>query len=569
MSTQQTLNHFFATKFFEVPKYQRSYAWEKQNVRDLFEDIQEALATQSNHYIGAIVLAKTGVRNVFNIVDGQQRLTTVVLFIKAIISAIKDQEDRDYYTRYYIKQRDQFKLIPLERDRDFYKKILESGISFEPQSKSQRHMLEAYEEMKEIVKKVGDPVALLTAIGELSILEFVEEKESDAIRIFQTVNDRGRDLSRMDKMKSLLFYFSSKYLRGKYDDDINDIFGEIFELYDSIELIADRQKINVINSKQFNEDDLLRHHHICFSQESYEPTAQQVLENIKFSLNHSRSEGDFDGLDRKIINYITSLLEYVIAFNKVIKKCEVDVAYYKLFSIQGVSAVYYPVITQLEKKNLLDQMLPGKGIKILAMIEIIDVRVFKVRDYQGKKHAANFAYKLNTQPLDIEEIKNHLLWFNSHEISDDRFRDYLSNYDYSKNTSLLRTLFIDYCERLRNQIYSIDELKTIIQKEPSIEHILSQTPNFKPKAFGFKDNEDFESYKNMIGNLTILEKIINSSIKNSDLVEKLKGYGKSKFKVTNALSTHLAISNGIFKKEDLENRSQELVDNFSVRWWAS
>jgi uncharacterized protein with ParB-like and HNH nuclease domain len=89
MSSQQSLKQFFASKFFEIPKYQRSYAWEKQNVRELFEDIREALETKANHYIGTIVLAKTMDDNIYNVVDGQQRLTTIVMFI-SVPSAIEN-----------------------------------------------------------------------------------------------------------------------------------------------------------------------------------------------------------------------------------------------------------------------------------------------------------------------------------------------------------------------------------------------------------------------------------------------------------------------------------------------
>jgi hypothetical protein len=201
------------------------------------------------------------------------------------------------------------------------------------------------------------------------------------------------------------------------------------------------------------------------------------------------------------------------------------------------------------------------------MLEIIDVRVFKVRDYAGKKHVAEFAYSLNSQPWDIQRIENHLLWFNSYEISDDRFRDYLSNYDYYKQSGLLRTLFIDYCERIRAKTYSITELQKIMASDPTIEHILSQTPKFKPRAFGFKNEEDFEEHKNLIGNLTLLEKKINSSIKNDDLVEKLTGYSKSKFRMTSIFATSLATTKS-FKKEDVKIRSQKLVEDFAKRWWA-
>lgn len=568
MSSQQSLRQFFASKVFEIPKYQRSYAWEKQNVRELFEDIQESLDTKANHYIGTVVLAKTKNEEVFDIVDGQQRVTTIVMFISVIISKLNDKADQDFYRRYYIKQKDQFKLTPLERDRNFFFDLLNGSDTLEPKSKSQRFMLDVYSEMANIVDHhIKDHARFLKAIEALSILEFIENNESDAIRIFQTVNDRGRDLSRMDKMKSLLFYFSNKYLSEKHDDDINNKFGEIFELYDDIKIIGEEQKINIISSKQFDEDDLLRHHHICFSEESYDPTGQQVLDNVRSNLYGFRKNNDITALDSYISNYLNSLLEYIRAFKRIVNRTVDNEDYYKLFSVLGLSVVYYPAITQLEKNLFLDQMLPTKSISVLKMVEIIDVRVLKVREYAGKKHIAEFAYGLNNRPWTIKLIEDHLLWFNSHEISNDRFKDYLANYDYYKQTGLLRTLFIDYCEKLRDKIYSIAELRKIMGADPTIEHILSQTPRFKPRSYGFKNEEEFEEYKNLLGNLTILEKKINSSIQNDDLVEKLNGYSKSKFKMTSIFATSLSTTK-TFKKGDLQTRGQQLVDYFAKRWWA-
>jgi Protein of unknown function DUF262 len=457
VSSQQSIKKFFSSKIFVIPKYQRSYAWEKQNVRELFEDIQEALDTNANHYVGTVVLAKTDNEEVFNIVDGQQRVTTIVLFISVIIRKIKDKEDRDFYRRIYIKEKDQYKLTPLERDKEFCYQLLNGVLELEPESKSQRYMLDAHSEMENIVEHhIKDPIQFLKAIEALSVLEFIEKNESDAIRIFQTVNDRGKDLSRMDKMKSLLFYFSNKYLSAKYDDDINEKFGEIFELYDDIKLIGEDQKINIISSKQFNEDDLLRHHHISFSQASYDPTGQQVLDNVKLKLLEFRkNNNDLAPLDNYISKYVGSLLEYVRAFKRIISRTVDNEDYYKLFTILGLSVVYYPVITQLEKHSFLDQILPIKGISVLKMLEIIDVRVLKIKGFTGKMHFADFAFSLNNHQWTIQRIESHLLSFNSHQISDDRFKDYLTTDDYYKQTGLLRTLFIDYCERIRNKVFPI------------------------------------------------------------------------------------------------------------------
>lgn len=332
-------------------------------------------------------------------------------------------------------------------------------------------------------------------------------------------------------------------------------------------MIGEEQKINIINSRQFSEDDLLRQHHICFSSESYDPTAQQVLTDVKTALTDYRKEEKFTDLDSYILSYLDSLLGYIRAFNEILKKTRENIDYYKIFSVLGLSSVYYPAITQLQKNGFLDQILPTKKISSLKMVEIIDVRVLKVREYAGKKRIAEFSYSLNHDKWTIENIEEHLLWFNSHEISNDRFKDYLANYDYYKQTGLLRTIFIDYCERQSGKPYTLKQLKSIMKEDPTIEHILSQTPNFNPKSYGFKNEEYFEEYNNLLGNLTLLEKRINSAIKNDDLVNKLDGYDRSKFWMTKDLATHLATT-GKFKKADLMARGEKLVNDFAQRWWA-
>lgn len=571
MANQQlTIEKFFIGKVLNVPEYQRSYAWDKQNVRDLIEDINESLETNSSHYIGTVVLAKTKTQDHYNIVDGQQRLTTIIMLINVLILRLKDKEDEDYYKRLYIfdKNNESFKLTPLIRDESYFISLLGEEKNLIPKSRSQRYLSEVYEEVKNVVDDIiVNKKGFLRAVENLQILEFIEDDEGDAIRIFQTVNDRGKDLAKMDKIKSLLFYFSNKYLEKKYDYLINETFGEIFELYDNIKLTGEKGGINIIASKQFNEDDILRYHHICFSNESYDPTVLQVLENVKSQLMRFRKNKKIKKIDSYIKSYLNSLLEFTVSFNSIIDKTKVESRYYKIFSILGLSAVYYPVIVQIEKLGLLDSVLPEKNITSIEMVEIIDVRVLKIREYAGKKHIGRLAYRLNNENWDAQKLENELRWFNSFEINNERFKDYLSSYSYFRNTGLLRLLFIDYCERISDQMYSFEDLKEIMEKNPTIEHILSQTPKFDPISYNFKDEDEFEEYEGIIGNLTILEKSINSSILNKDLVEKMKGYDKSVFEITKKLSSKIS-STKVFNKEDLDARTEELINDFSKRWWA-
>ena len=74
-------------------------------------------------------------------------------------------------------------------------------------------MKEAFEEISFKVSEIKDKKEFLNQIRKLTVMEFTEDSEGDAIRIFQTVNDRGKPLSNLEKAKSLLIYFSNKYLK--------------------------------------------------------------------------------------------------------------------------------------------------------------------------------------------------------------------------------------------------------------------------------------------------------------------------------------------------------------------
>ena len=85
-------------------------------------------------------------------------------------------------------------------------------------------------------------------------------------------------------------------------------------------------------SRLFTEDDLLRQHHICFSEESYDPTAQQVMDSVKLALMDLRKAGEISKLDDFIITYVNSLLQYVRSFKTVVSKTDVRERYFKIFS---------------------------------------------------------------------------------------------------------------------------------------------------------------------------------------------------------------------------------------------
>ena len=572
------IKEFFNSKFFEIPKYQRGYAWEKNNVRDLFEDIQEAIEVKANHYIGTIVLSKTDRNDYFYVVDGQQRITTITMIIHALISHM-DDEDAMYYRRFYIREGDYYRLAPLGREKDFFKELLKNGAaSLNPINRSQRLLIEAYQEimdMFEHILKTTSPKVYLESIENLQIMEFVEESEGDAIRIFQTVNDRGKPLTNMEKTKSLLVYFSNRYLGGSLDSLINEDFGNIFELYDQIKLTGQLNNIDLISGRygEFTEDNIMRYHFVTFSRENYDPTASYILQYLKNELKKLRKiENDNINLESFIKNYVESLLGFFDSLNEVIQKTNTDERYFRIFSILGLSPTLYPLITVLNGQKRLENKLftdNNCAYNFLDLIEIIDVRVYKIRGTDPKSDMARFVYKYNhSKNLIDEQIRDDLTWFNSRWMSESEFRNNLLGSVYKRSKAVLPFILLDYSEFLSSFQHELEDLKDFVKtKSLTVEHILSQTPKFSLDTHGFQSEEEYLEFKDTMGNLTLLEKSINSSVKNKNISEKISFYDKSKFKMTKLLATEITYSNQ-FDKKDIEARTEKLMKYMERKWWC-
>lgn len=565
------ITDLFNDRYFEIPRYQRGYAWERQHVRDLFDDIKEAIDSNSNHYIGTVVLSKctTDPKKYF-VVDGQQRLTTITLLIAQLLQKIQDGDTKIYQRMHYIKKGSQYSLKPLERDVQLFQQLLEGKMSDTPQNKSQRFMIDAVEEMRYQIDNLQNPEQFLDAIGNLEIMEFIENSEGDAIRIFQTVNDRGKSLSYMEKIKSLLIYFSNKYLEKKYDDSINAIFSDIFELYDSIKYNGgDSFGINLIKRQNFTEDNILSYHYVTYFSDNYEPSAEYVLKTIKQKLTELRKENDYKEAMSNFINrYVESLQSFFTNLNIIITRVGIESKYYKLFVILNLSATLYPLIVKLEERGILEKELSGSkfiGKKFFDLVELIDVRVYKTRGTDPKADIVRFVSSIDDEWSDID-IQNWLLWFNTRWMSKEQFNASLSVNIYPN--AALPYIFVDYCESLRNKKYSLSELQKIVKDLPTIEHVLSQTPDFKPESLDFKDMEDFVSYEHRLGNLSILEKTLNSIVqKKVPLLKVSLGYDKSNFEMTKKLASYIT-SKQTFVKQDVIERTDELKQYCVKRWWA-
>jgi len=567
MATKK-ISELFHKRFFEIPKYQRSYAWERQNVRELLEDIREAIESKSNHFMGTVVLSEGSADGEhFYVVDGQQRLTTLMLLISEITRGLQ-KSDSDFYRRLYIKDPD-YRLRPLGRDRAYLEKLLE-GTVLSPESKSQRYLKDAFEEIKTQLDGHDKLQTLLDSIERLEIVEFLEKSEGDAIRIFQTVNDRGKLLTNMEKAKSLLVYYSNRYLSKSLDTKINDAFGEMFELYDDIKSIADDETIVLIRSKDFNEDNIMRYHFICFSDEDYDATAIYVLGFIKRKLSEMRASNDTKKMTEFITTYTDDLLSFFKALKFLVEKTKTSAKHYGIFSILNLSATMYPLAVKLEQMGIIDTVVPGiktpagSPCTFLDLIELVDVRIYKTRGTDPRADISRFSHALS-QGSKKEEIRDWLLNFNKEWMSSGLFESNMKASVYEN--SALAYIYIDYCEHLESTSFTREQLKKFVSESPTIEHIVAQHPTFSLVAAGFQDETEFANTEHRLGNLSILEKRFNSAIRNKNPIEKTATYDRSIFRMTRDLSSKIASAQK-FDKKSIEDRTEDIWKYLFHRWWC-
>lgn len=559
-----TVNSLFNSRFFIIPKYQRAYAWETQNIWDLFNDIKESIESRSSHFIGTVVLSKTAKPNTFFVVDGQQRITTLTLIISALVEELSDN-DRIFYHRYFIKESDNYRLSPSNRDNQYFINLLNSKV-LEPENKSQRLLKNAFEEVQRKIGLIENKLEFLKSISALEMMEFVEDSEGDAIRIFQTVNDRGKLLSNMEKTKSLLIYFSNRYLDKKLDDEINHQFSSIFEWYDDIKHLGQELDINLIKNKDFNEDNIMRYHFITFDSSNYDPSAQYVLQKLKSSLTEFRNQGSngLYSMENFIFNYVKSLSHFFLSCREIIIRAKTDARYFKIFPVLNLSAVLYPLIIKLAGKGILDEKLSDEsGATFVDLVEIIDVRVYKTRGTDPKADLCRFVADIDSKTS--VEIENWLKWFNSRWMTKFDFQSALNRGFYPNQA--LNHIFISYCEFLNEKSFAVEELKKYQEQEPNIEHILSQTPNFSPEALGFTDMQDYLDSEHRLGNLTLLEKRLNSRIQNKNPLEKVPVYLESIISMTRSVASSIN-DDQTFSKLEIDKRTEQLANYCLSKYWC-
>jgi hypothetical protein len=228
---KKTLSNILEGKIFQIPDYQRGYAWEEKQWKDFVQDIDALIDDKIiSHYTGTIVIyqpSKKPTENygtkrleIVDVVDGQQRLTTCSLYLSIIIKELIkiSQEDFNAEIPIYLYSGSKSKLRLNNDTADFYLDLISKGVSnIEANSVHQKRIYDAYcflkkhieEQLTKRVDKGEDYLRDLfdAIIRKLNFSFYPIEVESEIGMTFELMNSRGKNLSSMELLKNYLMYW--------------------------------------------------------------------------------------------------------------------------------------------------------------------------------------------------------------------------------------------------------------------------------------------------------------------------------------------------------------------------
>ena len=197
---------------FTIPVYQRAYSWQRDNWLVFLEDIKQQASRENPYSFGNLLLETITKDRQYDVVDGQQRLTTIVIFMRALYNVMKmkgtDQETLDELAEYFFKKRSNIKLRPVENDRACFDAVIVEDMNYSVSSPSQQCIVNAKSFFEkelggmeiEQLKKIKD------LILESTICRLEMNGKKEAALMFELQNNRGRDLTNMEKLKSYFMY---------------------------------------------------------------------------------------------------------------------------------------------------------------------------------------------------------------------------------------------------------------------------------------------------------------------------------------------------------------------------
>lgn len=557
-----TLNEVLRDRLFRVPPYQRGYSWTEKERADLFQDLHTLRELRRDeHFMATLVFRDTGKHEtiggtdrlrIYDVVDGQQRLTSLVILLKAIeknLSKNAQKKHADKIDEILVKEKKDLILLQTNHDaRDTLDAYLRKGDIGDLQgavTMHQRELMNAFRESEKFVADWGNPLALLDLLkNSIKFVFFVLEDAGAVYTVFEVLNSRGLNVDWLDKMKSTLMGVAFEKKRKLPAGELDHVESEWTEIYRVLgkQRVADADVLTIAANltadeppaKGYQEENALE-----FFREEAHQNRLTPLETSKFLRQVATALDQFLGDPRhRAVCRVKQprLLATAILLSDKLKK---DLKSQEKVIIAWENAMFrFYVLAGGDSRDRV-----GQCIRLASEIRTGNLSVKQILD--GFDEVANVTH--DEVAANLDEVYVYDRW----------------------TAEEIIYFFWKYEERLSAE--NGEEIDQVTwgkiwenaSKDKSVEHIFPQKdPNGNWKGKG-RQNVNPESFVHRLGNLLVLPPGINSKAGTQSFRKKVQVYKSVQGlhhvkKVMRLKDWNLAA---------LEKREKELMEFAKDQWW--
>jgi hypothetical protein len=601
-----SIEEIFAGRFFTIPDYQRGYAWEREHCEDLLDDL-DLLPNGFNHYTGTVVFHSNQQENLdnegskyfgYDIVDGQQRITSIVILLHAIQSFFDREPNYKilangitkkflYATR--LSDGNAFYKLTLNADcKDFFKTdilgkpsvtgaIIRSHQRLSTAKKTFNDYLlskkiefgkEFYSWLIDFYNKV---------IQRLKVGIYIVDQAAEVGVIFEVMNNRGKDLTELEKVKNYLLYLTTKIAvetSKELADLVNVTWSKIYQRFMSANLGTE------------SENQFLRAHWLMYA--NYNRKEWDGSKSIKGKYSLKKYRGKDLELFNELTRYVNSIDEASITFADLEKPERVDAFNAFTNIVQKRSVVFYS--TKLLRTKTIASFrslliacrlkFADDAFKYLELVKLIEIFAFRVYNMQGKRadtgqsSILKAAYELYNDKIDYVAVNRHLRWLLNGYSSNAIFIGFWKFDDMDNNWyswSPLKYFLYEYEEYLAggDPLTITWSYFTERALENSIEHILPQTSEESKNYWITRFSpEQIKTFTHDLGNLCLTYN--NSNYRNFgfDIKKGTPGQEKPCYANSSLNQERVLTEYDEWTPENIQKR-RELITNWAnKRWFA-
>lgn len=574
-----------ANNVFEVPHFQRNYSWELKQVEELFSDLEKTSLGQDTHFMGSLILLNDGhASGTVQVVDGQQRLTTLFLLValirdKSVALPIAEIPGGNFGAPIVVSQvaqsllsipgqGSQLRFMPHPLVRDLADKHVWVYPSPTRPKMPERHfnytldLRKAYKKLSTLLQSSLDAFtddvdklrylnSLLETIQyKLQLLNVTSTQRAESYEIFMTLNSRGLALGPSDLVKSEIF----KNLTKSLSNEENNV--------RSAELTSDWRAI-VENLEGGDIDQFLRHYLVS----KYEGalTSKRIFERVEILIHGSKDQPHDPKVESEVL--LKELMRNAEIYSKLLsgETEEMPDATLRLQILASITDSYR--IFLLPVLDPRTQLSTAERQELIRLTEALALRWIITG---GNAQRLEDAFQELSLSLRSGLTYGDLVKAISAKMPpDDRVA---REFEYEVDSKNLVRAILYTINRVwdRTHVIPLDPMKIHVEHiapDKATDHWMTV---LFPNDEGIDREAEYSAAVELWGNKTLLDAKINQSVKQGTFLEKARGlaedgwagYQHSTLSITKDLSNHL----NEWDRTEISNRSKWIADCFLKIW---